>query len=207
MNIAVPTLITDTCHQWKHSMNFGRGFDVYRKIRGQVSDRYKDPSVISIEEVRRRYIVGRSAKKARQYLANVQGRKSEEDWFAPRVFTNAMEVLEEARRQEPFFLVADCFDPHEPWDPPKRYVDLYDPDGYEGKEPLADSPAQGGRGEERAVKGQRRCPNLCGSGDPLRTVQLGSSRVALVVFAALAGHAAGRLENVLRVEAMKGAGL
>jgi arylsulfatase A-like enzyme len=83
-------------------------------------------------------MVGSSAKKARQYLANVQGRKSEEDWFAPKVFTNAMEALEEARRREPFFLVADCFDPHEPWDPPERYVDLYDPDGYEGKEPLAD---------------------------------------------------------------------
>src|SRR3712207_2043291 len=53
-------------------------------------------------------------------------------------FTSAVEALEEARRREPFFLVADCFDPHEPWDPPRRYVDLYDPDGYEGKEPLAD---------------------------------------------------------------------
>ncbi|MDQ5817433.1 MAG: sulfatase [Actinomycetota bacterium] len=131
-------LVTDTCHQWKHSMNFGRGFDVYRKVRGQVSDPYKDPSVISIEEVRQRYMGGRNAQKARQYLANVQGRKSEEDWFAPKVFTSEMEALEEARRREPFFLVADCFDPHEPWDPPERYVDLYDPDGYEGKEPLAD---------------------------------------------------------------------
>src|SRR3712207_5526244 len=42
-------LVTDTCHQWKHSMNFGRGFDVYRRIRGQVSDPYKDSSVISKE--------------------------------------------------------------------------------------------------------------------------------------------------------------
>ena len=119
-------------------MNFGRGFDVFRKVRGQVSDRYKDPSVISIEEVRRRYLVGHSGQKARQYLANVQGRKSEEDWFAPKVFINAMETLEEARRSEPYFLVVDCFDPHEPWDPPEKYVDLYDPDGYEGKEPLSD---------------------------------------------------------------------
>jgi arylsulfatase A-like enzyme len=49
-----------------------------------------------------------------------------------------METLEEARRSEPYFLVVDCFDPHEPWDPPEKYVDLYDPDGYEGKEPLSD---------------------------------------------------------------------
>jgi hypothetical protein len=49
-----------------------------------------------------------------------------------------MDLLEEARRNEPFFLVADCYDPHEPWDPPKKYVDLYD-EGYEGKEPLNDN--------------------------------------------------------------------
>jgi arylsulfatase A-like enzyme len=34
--------------------------------------------------------------------------------------------------------VADCYDPHEPWDPPKEYVDLYD-EGYEGKEPMDDN--------------------------------------------------------------------
>jgi arylsulfatase A-like enzyme len=129
-------LVTDTYHQFK--MNFGRGFDAYRKIRGQERDLYKDPSVISEEWMRERYLILGEGKKARQYLANVQGRKSEEDWFAPKVFLGAMDLLEEARRKEPFFLVADCFDPHEPWDPPKEYVDLYD-EGYEGKEPLNDN--------------------------------------------------------------------
>jgi arylsulfatase A-like enzyme len=129
-------LVTDTYHQF--SMNFGRGFDAYRKIRGQERDLYKDPSTISEEEMRRKYIILGSGRKARQYLANVQGRKSEEDWFAPKVFLGATDLLEEARRKEPFFLVADCYDPHEPWDPPKKYVDLYD-EGYEGKEPLNDN--------------------------------------------------------------------
>ncbi|HJQ28775.1 MAG TPA: sulfatase [Rubrobacter sp.] len=129
-------LVTDTYHQFR--LNFGRGFDVYRKIRGQERDFYKDPSSISEEEMRRHYIILGEGKKARQYLANVQGRKGEEDWFAPKVFLGAMDLLEEARRREPFFLVADCYDPHEPWDPPKKYVDLYD-EGYEGKEPLNDN--------------------------------------------------------------------
>ena len=34
--------------------------------------------------------------------------------------------------------MADCYDPHEPWDPPEEYVALYDT-GYNGKEPLSDN--------------------------------------------------------------------
>jgi arylsulfatase A-like enzyme len=34
--------------------------------------------------------------------------------------------------------MADCYDPHEPWDPPEEYVSLYD-EGYKGKEPLDDN--------------------------------------------------------------------
>ncbi|MDQ4128353.1 MAG: sulfatase [Actinomycetota bacterium] len=130
-------LVTDTYVQF--NMNFGRGFEVYHMIRGQERDPYKDASSISEEEMRQRYIILGEGKKARQYLANVRGREGEEDWFAPKVFLGAIDILEEAAgREEPFFLVADCYDPHEPWDPPREYVALYD-EGYEGKEPLNDN--------------------------------------------------------------------
>ena len=131
-------LVTDTYHQFW--MNFQRGFKVYHRIRGQERDPYRDASSISEEEMRKRYIIHGNGYMARQYLANIQGRrKTEEDWFAPKVFSNAMEALDEARKRQPFFLVADCYDPHEPWDPPEKYTRLYDPDGYEGKEPLNDN--------------------------------------------------------------------
>jgi arylsulfatase A-like enzyme len=127
-------LVTDTYVQFP--MNVGRGFEAYNRIRGQERDRYIDPASVSKEEMHRRYLIQGDGKKARQYLANVRGRKGEEDWFAPKVFLGAIDMLEEAaRRKEPFFLVADCFDPHEPWDPPEEYVSLYD-QGYEGKDPL-----------------------------------------------------------------------
>ena len=130
--------VTDTLHQFYPEMGFQRGFNVHHWIRGQEWDPYKDPSSVSTEEMQRYAVFGKDSE-ARQYLANTKGRKSEEDWFAPKVFINAMELLEEASRgHQPFFLVADCYDPHEPWDPPKKYVDLYDLDGYEGKEPLYD---------------------------------------------------------------------
>jgi arylsulfatase A-like enzyme len=133
-------LVTDTYHQFYPYRNFHRGFKVYHWIRGQESDPFKPPSLVSEEEMRRHYLIFREGHKARQYLANIQAqRKNEEDWFAPKVFLQAMELLEGARRREPFFLVVDCYDPHEPWDPPEKYIRLYDPDGYEGKEPLNDN--------------------------------------------------------------------
>ena len=47
-------------------------------------------------------------------------------------------MLEAARELQPFFMVVDSYDVHEPWDPPKKYVDLYD-DGYNGPEPYLPS--------------------------------------------------------------------
>jgi arylsulfatase A-like enzyme len=66
----------------------------------------------------------------------VPERESEEDWFSPRVFTGAMELVEAAKEEQPFFLVADSYDPHEPWDTPEEYVSLYD-DPYDGPEPYS----------------------------------------------------------------------
>jgi arylsulfatase A-like enzyme len=44
-----------------------------------------------------------------------------------------MRWVEENQDAENFFLWVDSFDPHEPWDPPQEYRDLYNP-GYTGKE-------------------------------------------------------------------------
>jgi arylsulfatase A-like enzyme len=45
----------------------------------------------------------------------------------------AIRWLEENRDREPFFLHVDTFDPHEPWDAPTEYTELYET-GYEGDE-------------------------------------------------------------------------
>jgi arylsulfatase A-like enzyme len=73
--------------------------------------------------------------KVRQYLANTRYRKTENDWFAPQVFTGAGDYLEHIKEAQPFFLLVDSFDPHEPWDPPRKYVDLYGDPDYAGREP------------------------------------------------------------------------
>jgi arylsulfatase A-like enzyme len=132
------TLITDTQHQFKASMNFQRGFNIFDFIRGQERDRYRSILNVSPEEVSRVTVEGNTEgmhAKVRQYLANTAFRKTEDDWFAPQVFTRAGNFLELGNEAQPFFLLVDSFDPHEPWDPPQKYIDLYH-DGWDGPEPV-----------------------------------------------------------------------
>ncbi len=121
-------------------MNFQRGFGVFDFLRGQERDHFRPAKTIPEEEVDRYTVPGNDQsmrEKVRQYRANVAGRRSEEDWFGPRVFLRGMEYLEVAAKVGgPFFLVVDSFDPHEPWDPPERYANMYgEPTGT--AEPIA----------------------------------------------------------------------
>ena len=131
-------LVTDTHHQFKASMNFQRGFRVFDWIRGQERDKFRPTVTVPQEQVDKLVVPGNDESmvdKVRQYVANTRGRKTEEDWFAPRVFNRAAQFLEVQEKNSPFFLLVDCFDPHEPWDPPQEYIKPYD-DGYEGPEPI-----------------------------------------------------------------------
>jgi arylsulfatase A-like enzyme len=133
-------LITDTFHQFRASMNFQRGFNVFDFVRGQEIDHYRSALTISDKAVDRLTIPGNAPiirDKIRQYLANNTRRQGEEDYFAPQVFQRAVDFLEDTPNMDaPFFLVVDSFDPHEPWDPPQKYANMYsDPIG--NREPSA----------------------------------------------------------------------
>jgi arylsulfatase A-like enzyme len=74
--------------------------------------------------------------RVRRYLANGKYEHDETRSFAARVFRDGARVLElAARRHRPFALVVDAFEPHEPWTPPRRYVDMYGDPDYRGPEP------------------------------------------------------------------------
>ena len=138
--------VTDNLQQYDASMNFQRGFDAYDFIRGQTTDTYRPLWTAPPEKVRQALIeeaaLGTGGiRYFQQYFANTANRRSEEDWFAPQVFTLASEYLESTRSDRPFFLTVDCYDPHAPWDPPERYANMYG-EAYDGPEPFA--PIDGG---------------------------------------------------------------
>jgi arylsulfatase A-like enzyme len=131
-------LYSDTQPMFHPSMNFQRGFRVFDWIRGQERDRYRPKSMAPRDVVESNTVPGNDesmVSKVQQYVANTRGRNGEEDYFAPRVFTKGMEFMESSEDGQPFFLVLDSFDPHEPWDPPEEYASMYSP-GYEGPDPI-----------------------------------------------------------------------
>lgn len=140
-------LVTDTEHQFKPSMNFQRGFNVFDYIRGQTTDHYRPSYAAPQDQVSQGLLKGNPAAmkyQLSQYFSNNAGRQSEEDWLSPQVFSRASEFLDVSESGKPFFLVVDSYDPHEPWDPPEEYLKLYSDGPYDGKEPFW--PLYGGSG-------------------------------------------------------------
>jgi arylsulfatase A-like enzyme len=69
-----------------------------------------------------------------QYLANNGRGRNEVEQAASRVFRSAAKLLPTAKRQKRFLMVVDSFDPHEPWTPPRHYLDMYGDPEYDGYE-------------------------------------------------------------------------
>jgi arylsulfatase A-like enzyme len=61
--------------------------------------------------------------------------KDESHSWAARVYSAGARALEAAAANQPFALVADTFEPHEPWTPPRSYIGLYGDTHYRGAEP------------------------------------------------------------------------
>jgi len=130
--------VTDTYHMFKPTGNFHRGFDAWHWIRGQEQDRYITGPREKVDfkpYVREGTYHRRRFQGLEQYLLNVMPRRKEEDYFVAQVMSKAADWLVDNVGNRPFFMWVDCFDPHEPWDPPKEYADRYCP-AYSGIEPI-----------------------------------------------------------------------
>lgn len=112
----------DVPHYFVPGMNFTRGFQQWEYIRGQAEDRYlataqADPALIS------RY--RGNEERIRAHLVNVRPEEPEETWPTARTFRSAIRFIEQNRHNRPFYLYVDSFSPHESWEAPRHYYDLY----------------------------------------------------------------------------------
>ena len=131
----VSCLVNDVYHMMKPGKNFHRGFDCWYWVRGQEGDPYalRDEAQIAdlLEEATpyQRH-VGKGAWIV-QHLMNRKDWESDADTSVGRVMRKAADWLRSYTLDNPFYLHIECFDPHEPWDPPLEYAREYDPE-YSG---------------------------------------------------------------------------
>lgn len=123
-------LITDHYHLWQYgSGNYHCGFSGFEFIRGQEMDNWITSPDIPIPYPASPDKLNKNWQK---YVKNTAHFTREEDYFAGQVFQKSAEWVERNKNANDFFLMIDCFDPHEPFDPPKRYAEMYNP-GYDGE--------------------------------------------------------------------------
>jgi len=105
--------IVDTPFFLRDGMGYDRGFLTFNEIPGH-------------------YYVAKGGGRRRMDAVDVRPPfRLEADCFAPQTFAKAMQWLE-LHYKEDFFLYIDTWDPHEPWNAPHYYTELYWP-GYDGE--------------------------------------------------------------------------
>jgi arylsulfatase A-like enzyme len=120
--------IADTYHYFKPNLNFHKGFDSWEWIRGQENDQWQSGPKEKFDPKRHmpEHLWNENYDRLmRQYLMNTQDRQTEEDYFCAQSFRAGMRWLERNVDNKPFMLWIDTFDPHEPWDAPKRFQQMY----------------------------------------------------------------------------------
>jgi arylsulfatase A-like enzyme len=127
-------------------------FDRIELVHGQVPGTRRGPHRVSRRELDHhlpKALRGtRAEPRMKAYLAwNPPGR-DEKDYNAAKVFRNGIDWIEWARTRQPFALVIDSFDAHEPWDAPRRLLDMYGDPNPHGVEPIQPFPTPAARSSE-----------------------------------------------------------
>jgi arylsulfatase A-like enzyme len=133
-------LVADVYHIMKPGLNFQRGFDDFEWIRGQeidfyaqaprvqasLSDIYPDDYLRALDQATPSGHGAAALRKfLNQYLANRKRWRREGECIAEITAKNSIRWLQQNHDQGPFYLHVEAFDPHEPWDPPARFLEKY----------------------------------------------------------------------------------
>ena len=129
-------MIADTPHHFNNGFLYNRGFTGWEWIRGQENDALRThPYDFEISQAKRSRQFTRPAPnqlpaRLTHHLRNASIWHAEEDTYVSQTMRKACQWLELNYQQNPFYLMVDTFDPHEPWNPPEWYIRRFDPEDY-----------------------------------------------------------------------------
>ena len=130
--------VSDVPFYWRHGMNYDDGFQTFFPIQGQEGS-----------GTRVHQIGHNESRDIRAWW------RTEADHNVARTMVRAGDWLE-LHYKEDFFLYVDTWDPHEPWDAPPYYTELYYPDfdGQQVDPPYCYWQDAPGMSEEKVRKGR-----------------------------------------------------
>lgn len=159
-------MVTDHKHYWRDGgATYHTRYSTFEFIRGQEGDCWKGQVEKPLiqwqgnedEETRRR-----RAGRMTQDLINRTAMPTQEEHFTHRTISAGMEFLETNRDQENWFLQIECFDPHEPFFVPEKYLAQYGckPGDFDGWVPYYCG-APGGEDDDKVRKFYQALITMC----------------------------------------------
>ncbi|MXJ83834.1 sulfatase [Klebsiella michiganensis] len=135
-------LVTDHKHYWRDGgATYHSRYSTYEFVRGQEGDAWK--GVVDKpqyryesgepEEIKQRRIASRV-----QHQINAQFMQNEEDHHLARTIGKGLAFIDANHASDSWFLQLECFDPHEPFFVPEKYLKMYgidDPAQFDGWPP------------------------------------------------------------------------
>jgi arylsulfatase A-like enzyme len=156
--------VTDNPHILAGAYDPFRGtFDYAGVIKGQVPYRGKPPGQLSRREYLRYVppeVRDTDSGRLKTFLEANEGMRGEDNHLTARVFKTGIAFLENVAARQPFALVVDSFNPHEPWDPPPKYTSLYTDIGRKDIKPIQPFNSPGGKVVDMSRRTHRRAKGL-----------------------------------------------
>lgn len=130
-------LISDHLHYFEDGGHgFHTRFDSYDFIRGQEYDPWVALVETPVDRIRERFDERHYDPSTRgkriQHAINRERIVDEAQFPGPRCFASAFDFLDGNRQADDWFLMLECFDPHEPFHAPERFKDAHRT-GYDGR--------------------------------------------------------------------------
>ncbi|WP_112179774.1 MULTISPECIES: sulfatase [Paraliobacillus] len=123
-------LVTDHKHYWRDGgATYHTRYSSYELIRGQEGDNWKarinkNMEIEGLENLPD-FAKKHKAGSISQDLVNRDYMKTEEDHSLYRTVEAGLEFLKENKDADQWFLQIECFDPHEPFFVPEKYLEMY----------------------------------------------------------------------------------
>ena len=129
--------IADILHFTRPGRNFHRGFRYFDWVRGHAFDYWATVphKLLEVTDVVPKdflekwtaFSKGNIQWHINQYKLNMRRWLQKGESLIELTARKVIAWLKENHQETPFFLHMEAFDPHEPWDPPKRFLDKYLP--------------------------------------------------------------------------------